>query len=150
MANVVTSLVAQPTAAASCIGRHRVNRSSGGVSTTATATTTPTTSTTAISRRRSNANAKRGTSVRSAHVCRATTSGGDDDDDAPEGLDNPLFNADFKKTFLEAQVRLEAKQAPMKAKVDADVAEIMARVNAERAAAKASEVGLCTLNQVDP
>ena len=51
-----------------------------------------------------------------------------------DALDNPLFNDDFKKAFIEAQARLEEEQAPMRAKINAEVEEIMRQVNAEREA----------------
>ena len=51
-----------------------------------------------------------------------------------DALDNPLFNDDFKKAFIEAQARLKEEQAPMRAKINAEVEEIMRQVNAEREA----------------
>ena len=54
-------------------------------------------------------------------------------------LDNPLFNEQFKRTFLEAQARIKEKEAPMRAKINAEVEEIMRRVNAEREAAARGE-----------
>ena len=45
---------------------------------------------------------------------------------------NPLFTPDFKKAFMEAQERIEAREAPDRARIDAEVAEIMARVETER------------------
>jgi hypothetical protein len=38
-----------------------------------------------------------------------------------DALASPMFNEDCKKTFLEAQARLEAKEAPMKAQIDSEV-----------------------------
>ena len=54
-------------------------------------------------------------------------------------LDNPLFNDDFRRAFMDAQRRIAEREAPMKAKIDAEVAEIMKQVNAERAAAARGE-----------
>ena len=58
---------------------------------------------------------------------------GFDEGEAMRGaLDNPLFNDNFKKAFLEAQERLAEEQAPMKAQIKAEVDEIMKQVEAER------------------
>ena len=54
-------------------------------------------------------------------------------------LDNPLFNDDFKAAFLAAQERIAEREAPMKAKINEEVAEIMKQVNAERDAAARGE-----------
>ena len=57
-----------------------------------------------------------------------------------EKLDNPLFTPEFKKHFIEAQERLAEKRAPMMAKINDEVAEIMKQVNKEREAAARGEV----------
>jgi len=51
-----------------------------------------------------------------------------------EKLDNPLFTPQFKQAFIEAQDRLAKANAPMMAKINDEVADIMATVKAEREA----------------
>ena len=69
------------------------------------------------------------------HAIRASSDDLDGADAGPadDGLTgNPLFTPDFKKAFMEAQERIEAREAPDRARIDAEVAEIMARVETER------------------
>jgi len=56
---------------------------------------------------------------------------------------DPLFSAEFKATFAAAQARLEEQQAPMKEKAKREVEELMAGIDARRAAedAAAAEAG---------
>ena len=49
-----------------------------------------------------------------------------------DALDNPLFTDNFKQAFIEAQARLKEEQAPMREKIDEEVAAIMRQVHAER------------------
>ena len=51
-----------------------------------------------------------------------------------DALDNPLFTDNFKQAFIEAQARLKEEQAPMREKIDEEVAAIMRQVHAEREA----------------
>lgn len=73
---------------------------------------------------------------RGRHAIRRASSHDGDDADAGSADDgmtgNPLFTPDFKKAFMEAQERIEAREAPDRARIDAEVAEIMARVETER------------------
>ena len=69
------------------------------------------------------------------HAIRASSDDLDGADAGPadDGMTgNPLFTPDFKKAFMEAQERIEAREAPDRARIDAEVAEIMARVETER------------------
>ena len=47
-------------------------------------------------------------------------------------LDNPIFNDNFKKAFMDAQERIADEQGPMKAQIRAEVDEIMKQVQNER------------------
>jgi hypothetical protein len=54
-------------------------------------------------------------------------------------LDNPLFTPEFKQAFIEAQERIAERNAPMMAKINDEVKDIMAQVEAEREAAARGE-----------
>jgi len=54
-------------------------------------------------------------------------------------LDNPLFTPEFKQAFIEAQERIAERNAPMMAKINDEVQDIMAQVEAEREAAARGE-----------